>query len=763
MPRQALLPAMVLALMLAPAPARTQAEVAEQPRPQSDLRGDRAVAGFEGVEQARIDRQGGMPRLLVNDKPVVPLVFFHNTDIPGPKSARYLTEQVTLAAEHGVHIYSLPFRHHRAADGVTPDYERSNRLLDAFIEADPQAVFILRVYPGPDWSWKEWKTIPDTEFEVFADGTRSKMLSIASEWAWGPSDEDLARMIRHYEASEYGKRILCYQPGGPSHEMFPLYYREKGPDYSQASRRGFCGWLKARYGTDAALRTAWGRPDVSFATAAVPRFEPGRFPMHGVRGDQTAQVFYDLPGDQDWVDYSTFISDITAERIVDWAKLVKRETGHRKLTCFFYGYTFELPGSFSGHYRLRRVLACPEVDMLASPYSYRERFAGGAGNFMSLVDTVTAHGKLWMNEDDTRTDLIDMSQVPESFALFSRKAQDRHETLNILERNFGQLLVHRAGTWWMDLAAAGAFNDAGLWERLAELRPLYEALYRDPRPYRPEVAVVVHEDSKLYVKSDWDANYWTMYNLRDELAKSGASVGYYSLDDFVSGVLPAHKVYVFANAFRLTDEEIRSVHSRLEAEARTSGVTAIWAYAPGYLGPGGPDVARASALVGMKLAVKDSMGGSEGLGPLAGQTWGPTPSLSPRLVVADRSATPLGRYRADGGISSAETRVGRRRSVFLGDLGVSATVLRRLIESAGAHLWTRGGKVVQTDGEVLMVHSGEAGAKRIWLPPGLELEPIKGTTDRLGEIEKREGNTAVVRFEAGDTLWFRLVRKGGDR
>jgi len=28
---------------------------------------------------------------------------------------------------------------------------------------------------------------------------------------------------------------------------------------------------------------------------------------------------------------------------------------------------------------------------------------GGAGSFMSPIDSVIAHGKLWFNEDDTRT------------------------------------------------------------------------------------------------------------------------------------------------------------------------------------------------------------------------------------------------------------------------------------------------------------------------------------------------------------------------
>ena len=130
--------------------------------------------------------------------------------------------------------------------------------------------------------------------------------------------------------------------------------------------------------------------------------------------------------------------------------------------------------------------------------------------------------------------------------------------------------------------------------------------------------------------------------------------------------------------------------------------------------------------------------------------WGPAVSVSPRLVVADDRAVPLARYRSDRQISSAQTRVGHHTSIFLGDMASTFPVLGRLLEGAGVHRWTRKGEVVQTDGDILMIHSGLAGVTSVSLPVGVDAQPI--TT----RVERREGETMFVPIQAGDTVWFRL-------
>jgi beta-galactosidase len=710
---------------------------------------DAGEAGFEGVREARVEMTNGVPRLMINGRPVLPLVFFPNTDVPGEWSEKMLREQVALAADAGVHIYSFPFRIQRSDDGAKPDYTVGEQRMQTMIDIDPKAVFILRVYPGPWPFWKEWKDFPEGEISLFADGT-SNFISVASEFFRKYSNEDLAAAVRHLEASPYGQRIICYHPGGPEHEMFMDRYREKGPDYSAANQRGFRRWLKGTYKTDAALQAAWGGSDVTLDTAAIPETEPGRFPMHGARGGETAEIFYQLPEEQDWIDYSRYGSDIVTDRLLEWARIVKAESQGKKLTAFFYGYTFELCGSFSGHYRLDRVLECPDVDILASPISYVERLGGEPGAFMSLVDTITAHGKLWFNEDDTRTSYVDPDKVPPHISLWQgHEAKSHDETLGILDRNLGAILVHRAGTWWMDLIGAGAFNAPEAWKMLSERAPLYSEVYADPAPYRPDVAVIVDEQSKTVVKSDWDANYWLMMQLRNESMRTGAAVGFYSLDDFVSGAVPACKVYVFPNAFVLTGNEIDAMRARLDKEQ----APAVWVYAPNCFGPAGFDASRAESLTGITIELDPGRQGSRGVGLLDGLTWGKDVPVQPRPVVRDGGAEVLGRYVDGGRVSAAAKEVGHHRSVYVADMSLTADVFRRLFELGGAHIWAGQGEVVHCDGRFLMAHHGPAGPIAIRLPQGVGAKAISGT------VVHYEDGVATMKGDANATVWLRLLPK----
>jgi len=178
------------------------------------------AADFEGIREASVETTNGVPRLMINGQPVVPFSFFYNSDIKDWRESGHLQTQVALARDTGVHIYSMSFRTPRTQpDGLETNWEWCDQYMDAFIELDPEAIFLIRLYPGPNWSWDIWKEITPDHLALYADGSRGPM-SIASPYFWKPTDDDLARFIRHYEASPYGPRILAYEVGGPNIEMF---------------------------------------------------------------------------------------------------------------------------------------------------------------------------------------------------------------------------------------------------------------------------------------------------------------------------------------------------------------------------------------------------------------------------------------------------------------------------------------------------------------------------------------------------------------
>jgi hypothetical protein len=710
-----------------------------------------AHQGFEPIREARVDTVNGVPRLTINGRPVAPFAFFYNSDMPDWRESGFLEKQVVLARETGVHIYSMSFRTpRRQPEGAETDWDLCDGYMQAFIDLDPNAVFLLRIYPGPNWSWDTWKDIAPEHLALYADGSRGP-ISIASPHFWDPTDQDLARIIRHYEAGPFAGRILAYEVGGPNIEMFHTHYRTRGPDYNPLNHARFREWLRATYASDAGLQDAWGDPGVTLTTARIPEFEPGRFPMHGKPPEELIRVFYEIPGEQDWVDFSRYSSEIVADRLVDWARLIKRETGGRKLSLFFYGYTFELPGSMSGHYALQRALACEDVDLLGSPYSYVDRDVGRPGSFMCPIDSMPLHGKLWFNEDDTRTSAVSARVDSSKLSFHGTGGATTEESAGVLSRNLGSLLVHRAGCWWMDLVSAGAFDRPEFWQVWKERLPLYRALYQRPEPYRPEVAVLVDEVSKLYVGDDWDTNYHLLYRMRESTQCSGASVGFYTLQDFVDERVPTCRAYVFANAFRLEDAQIEAVRARLQRE----GATAIWAYAPAYLGPGGADVGRSARLMGMQVRVDEGALGSKGIAPMP-SAWGREMRVTPRLNVTDSRAQVLGRYRDGGAVSAARVQDGSVASVFVGDMGVTPELMRALFREAEVHVWADTGEAVQTDGRILVVHARDERDIVLHPPPGTRLEPLSAVkTETLG-------SDLVVPFRRGQTRWFTVRSQPGE-
>jgi hypothetical protein len=94
----------------------------------------------------------------------------------------------------------------------------------------------------------------------------------------------------------------------------------------------------------------------------------------------------------------------------------------------------------------------------------------------------------------------------------------------------------------MDLTAAGAFNDARLWQMLEKRgAALYREIHTHPTPFRPEVAVIVDPRALYHVRSDWDLPANALTALLDASGTTGVHTGYYCLSDFLEGLVPTGK------------------------------------------------------------------------------------------------------------------------------------------------------------------------------------------------------------------------------
>lgn len=659
----------------------------------------------------------------------------------GPSSV--YQEQVRLARDAGVHLYSFGISMPWPRPGEEPDWTAVDQPIEITLAEDPHALLLPRFGVTPPGWWLEEH--PDDRM-LFDDG-RTEDVSMASE-AWRQEMQvHLRALVRHCE-EKYGDHMLGYHPCG-QHTGEWFYQRSWEPrlsDFSVAMSRGFSRWARERYGTVQNLREAWGDPDIAFEQIVVPTAQEQ---LHTELG-----LFRDPRRERRIADFFAFKQIAMEEPLEMMARVIKQATDRQKLTCFFYGYLFDMHAlpmgpQQSGHLAMNRLLQCPDVDIVCSPISYLDRELGGAGCFMCAPDSVRAHGKLWLNEDDTRTYL---TQPADGFG----RVDTPQGSIWVHQRNFGQILPRRMACWYMDLGNAGWVNGKDLWDNIGALHRLYQASLDEPARWAPEVAVIVDEDSPHYTRCGQPFLRPLVYQMRSQLNRLGAPVGFWNLSDLVAAKVPPAKVTLFLNCFRLDQTQRRAV-----AEW-TRGHTAVWFYGGGFLGEHDASEANMAAATGLhvtRLPARSGLvetAGTEGLCHGLPTTWGEAENwgqrvtLDPAWAVADPQAEPLARF-PDGTVAVASRQTPEGLRVYIGTLSCPARLLRNILRASGVHLWSDSDDVVLTDGRFLCLSATSAGRKRIILPGPRDV------FDALsGELLESGASVIERELELGEVVMFLL-------
>ncbi|MCX5768836.1 MAG: beta-galactosidase [Candidatus Hydrogenedentes bacterium] len=660
-------------------------------------------------------------------------------------SSTAYVQQVRLARDAGVHIYSfgMPMPWPRA--GTEPDFSEVDRTIETTLREDPQALLLPRfdMIP-PGW----WLDEHPGDRMLFDDGA-TVSVSVASE-AWrAEMQTHLRALVRHCEA-KYGDHILGYHPCG-QHTGEWFYERSWEPrlsDFSPAMNTGFRNWVQAKYGTVDALRAAWNRPDITFDSVQVPTAERQ---LHTTLG-----LFRDPASERDVIDYFYYKQIAMEEPLELMARAIKEETRGNKLTCFFYGYLFDMHGipmgpQHSGHLAMARMLQCPDVDILCSPISYLDRELGGAGMFMSAVDSVRAHGKLWLNEDDTRTYLTPPASG------FGR-VDTPQGTMWVHQRNFAQIWPRRLATWYMDLGGNGWLNGKDLWDNIERLQQFYREYLAEPARWTPDVALIVDEDSPKYAASTIQLGCPLVYEMRSQYFRMGAPFGIYLLSDLVAGNVPPSKVYFFANCYRLDARQRKAV---LRA---TRGKTAVWFYGGGFLSDTAND-SNMIQMIGLHLrrgAPEVGAGVNRVVPPAPGVGGVSAPALAaglsepfrnvtmldPLWIVDDPGADIIARYPSGGAaVASKQTDDGLR--VYVGALHCPAKLLRNILAASGVHVYSDSDDVLLTNGRFISITATSAGMKHLTFPQPCTLTDALDNQKVLRDIKELDLDLAL-----GETRMF---------
>jgi hypothetical protein len=543
----------------------------------------------------------GTPALYVNGKLTSQILAAPY--IPGPADFTDFTRA-------GISIFNIYLRF----DWKGPeqyDFQKIDAKMDVYLNLKPDALFIPRILLTPgDW----WCTTFPEDITMRDDGSPAGMFgqrchpSLASEHYRELSHKAMQAFIEHVEG-KYGKNILGYQVGngfGGEWLMFNSFWEirpgQKPPtkfgveDYSPPARREFRVWLKQKYGTEDKLRRAWHDHKVSFDTADPPDERERYSTTHG--------IFFDPAVSERVPDYFAFFNKMVSDVLLENAAWVKELTHRKKIVGSFYGYLWcnfpNLSVVHTGHLGMERVFSSPDVDFIASPYTYDNKGIGGPNNSQTLPADVQLHGKLYFNEVDTETHL---HQRQWRWGNSLRNPKNFDETKALLMRDYAYALTNGFGMWWTDLFG-GTYHDDKIIDLLAQLKSIDNRYLQADRQSNADIAVVLDESSFTYF-GDGEPLFNALLTAQKqwELGFIGAPWDPYLLSDMGNPKLRDYKLYIFLNTFHVTPQEREAVQRRL----KRNGATAVWVYAPGYI-QDNLSVDNIRALTGIHVAETDSDG-----------------------------------------------------------------------------------------------------------------------------------------------------------
>lgn len=689
--------------------------------------------------EARVAVHRGTPKLYVDGHIVAPLIFFNNVTHPDASTVETGWREIRYAVDAGYELHSTGIRHALTMPwprpGEQPDYRGVRQTMDDFLRLAPAGKLILRIDTDPPAWWSE--DHPDEGIHNEQGEPFGRVSAASMKWR-NEAESILRRLVRFLEA-HYGDHVLGYHPCGQGHLPGSCEWIHPAADYGPAMRDGFREWVRHKYGGDAsALHRAWLSTAEDFDSLALPSATERAAFRHGVFRDPVVQ--------RKAMDYQEYLQICMVEVLERFARAVKEETGRRKCVVLFYGYLFEI-GSGSGHHRLSRILRCPDIDILCAPISYVDRTLAGTAPFMTPVDSIHLHGKLWSNEDDTRTHL----SAPDMG--FGRVSEPDH-TKWVLQRNFAHAFAHRTGAWWMTSGTRGWFDSEELWRDLGALLRHYKQRIDDVARYESDIAVIIDEESALH--TEWNVGTRDLlYNSRSDLHRIGAPIGLYLLDDLIAGKVPEAKLYVFLNAFYVSPQRRRAIRSAVCRD----GKTVVWYYAPGYLAESA-GTANMEALTGITLhklpapIVPRLACTGSGAGLRKGHRIMPGAGvvLDPAFAAEEpqKGMTVLGRYaRADDAAGFVIKKERDWTSVFVGSTRLPPRALRHLAAEAGVHVWLDTNDLVIGDGSFLAVHAARPGRKVIRLPT-----PGKVTDAISGRQIATEASRFQIKMQYGETRMF---------
>jgi len=592
----------------------------------------------------RIIYENGIPFIDIDGKRFDPAAF---------RSFRPRPDNVSLAARAGVELMQIlvsglnstagvPYSVHGAVwtgDGEY-DFSAFDHQIEMFRRFAPNAYFnvMLHLDVCPWFAQKH----PDEDTDSYRHITE---LALNKEWK--RSAADYLKAFITYAEEKYGDRIWAYSiAAGLSNEWFDASLLD--PAFDRENTRLTALWRKEI-----------GKPDAAVPTLAS--LEEGQ----GLRTP-----------DSDEFRYLALATQQTSDLICFFAAEAQQVLKHQKLFGLFYGYA--LTGGRQVYWNTNgyeQVFRCPDIDMLYAPAAYREhRFLDGVSSYQYTVDSIPLNGKLYLHENDHRTEL---ALFPLENGNMMHDCYDSFEEWReVFRRELCNVMQKQAAFWWFDFF--GGYYSAPEYE--AELKremEIFHELGQDKRKSNAEIAVFIDPMSYLCTHEHDDLAHEGSIHSVQGLLRCGAPFELFNLSDLPKVDIHRYKLFVFLNAYLLTDEQRRIIDEKLEGKMK------FFAHASGMWDGKVFSTERLSGLCGMHITLRKS---GDSASSYEGVCYRFANPVKPLLQVEDASSEALAHFE-DGAVSCAR----RGDCVYSCIPNIPWQLWRDIARMAGVHIWDENG------------------------------------------------------------------------
>jgi hypothetical protein len=343
-------------------------------------------------------------------------------------------------------------------------------------------------------------------------------------------------------------------------------------------------------------------------------------------------------------------------------------------------------------------------------------------------------GKLHFDEIDCKTVWTPRSVT---WKTYISQPTTVEATVEMMKKDAAYHMASGTGMWWMDLTNQGWFDSPHLVEPMRRLKSIEERLMRAGRSSFAEIAFIVDEGSTFYHAYRPGLNMACLLMLKQwHLSRLGAPFEQLLLEDLNQEGTPDYKLYIFANAFHMSQRE----RAMVERKVKRNGATVLWVYAPGYLDDRRASPKNTEDLTGIHCSCRNEVVDlsvqitrfdhplTEGLpqGFAYGTDVGveqytrppqiqymPEMAVGPAFYADDPDVEVLGVTRARGESGLVVKEFDTWRSIYTAAPPLSWELLRNAARWAGVHLFSEIGDMVWANDGFLAVYSQSAGPRRI--------------------------------------------------